>query len=265
MLKPILLAAAVVGALTLSGCVIIASDGGERTVVTHATGAATPRENAVWTAAIADPLRPAEEVARDPLRHPADILAFAQVDPGDRIADIRPGAGYFTRLFARSVGDAGHVYAFVPNRTAARENATADVLVAAYSNVTRVNGDLDTLAFDRPLDVVFMSQEYHDFHIPGFGVDVAKMNAAVLAALKPGGLFIVIDHEGAAGTSNTQVGTLHRIEGAFLRREVEAAGFEFEGATSVLANPEDDHTINVFEPAIRGRTDQFAYRFRKPG
>ena len=160
MLKPFLLTAAALGALTLSGCVIIASEGGDRTVVAPAAGAAALRENAVWAAAIADPLRPVDEVARDSLRHPADILAFAQVDPGDHIADIRPGAGYFTRLFARSVGDRGQVYAFVPSRMSGRENGPADLLVAAYPNVTRVNGDLDSMTFDRPLDVVFMSQEY---------------------------------------------------------------------------------------------------------
>lgn len=154
---------------------------------------------AAYQSAVADSLRPADEVARDPLRHPAEILAFAQLHPGQRVADIRPGAGYFTRLFSRVVGEGGHVYAFVPNKTAERENPRADALVAAYPNVSRVNGDLDAMAFDAPLDVVFMSQEYHDFHIPRFGVDVTKMNADIFKALKPGGLFVVIDHQAAPG------------------------------------------------------------------
>ena len=221
--------------------------------------------SAAYQNAVADPLRPADEVARDPLRHPAEMLAFAQVQPGQKIADIRPGAGYFTRLFARVVGEGGHVYAFVPNRTAERENPRADALVAAYPNVSRVNGDLDAMAFDAPLDLVFMSQEYHDFHIPRFGVDVTKMNADIFKALKPGGLFVVIDHQAAPGAGNTVVETLHRIEGAQLRREVEAAGFVFDGETSAVANPADDHSLNVFDEAIRGKTDQFVYRFRKPG
>ena len=221
--------------------------------------------SALVQSAVTDTLRPADEVARDPLRHPAEILDFAQLQPGQRVADIRPGAGYFTRLFARVVGEGGHVYAFVPNKTAERENPRADALVAAYPNVSRVNGDLDAMAFDAPLDVVFMSQEYHDFHIPRFGVDVTKMNADIFKALKPGGLFVVIDHQAAPGAGNTVVETLHRIEGAQLRREVEAAGFVFDGETPAVANPADNHTLNVFDEAIRGKTDQFVYRFRKPG
>jgi len=221
--------------------------------------------SAAYQSAVADTLRPADEVARDPLRHPAEMLAFAQVQPGQKIADIRPGAGYFTRLFSRVVGEGGHVYAFVPNKTAERENPRADALVAAYPNVSRVNGDLDAMTFDQPLDLVFMSQEYHDFHIPRFGVDVTKMNADIFKALKPGGLFVVIDHQAAPGSGNTAVETLHRIEGAQLRREVEAAGFVFDGETSAVANPADDHSLNVFDEAIRGKTDQFVYRFRKPG
>ena len=221
--------------------------------------------SAAYQNAVADTLRPADEVARDPLRHPAEMLAFAQVQPGQKVADIRPGAGYFTRLFARVEGEGGHVYAFVPNRTAERENPRADALVAAYPNVSRVNGDLDAMTFDQPLDLVFMSQEYHDFHIPRFGVDVTKMNADIFKALKPGGLFVVIDHQAAPGAGNTVVETLHRIEGAQLRREVEAAGFVFDGETSAVANPADDHSLNVFDEAIRGKTDQFVYRFRKPG
>lgn len=239
-------------ALLLSGCMGMAdSEEGTRPVD--------------YAAAVADPLRPNEEVARDPLRKPLEMLAFAEVGPGDKVADIRPGAGYFTRLFARSVGETGKVYAFVPNRTMARENGPADVLVAAYPNVVRVNGDLDAMTFAEPLDVVFMSQEYHDFHIPAFGVDVARMNAAVFAALKPGGLFVVIDHAGRAGTTNTEVATLHRIEGEFLKAEVVRAGFVFDGESTAVTNPADDRTINVFELVIRGRTDQFVYRFRKPG
>ncbi|MBJ7319829.1 MAG: hypothetical protein KKG69_03350 [Alphaproteobacteria bacterium] len=266
MMKRLAAGAAVVAlAAGLSGCIIIASEGGERTVVVDSAPLAAPAYVSLYTDAVADPKRPAEEVARDPLRHPAEILAFAQLAPGDKVADVRPGAGYFTRLFSDVVGPTGRVYAFVPERTMARENPMADALVAAYPNVTRVNGLLDSMTYAEPLDMVFMSQEYHDFHIPGFNTDVARMNAAVFAALKPGGRYILIDHQAAAGTGISAVQTLHRIEGDYLKREVEAAGFVFEGESAAVANPADDHSLNVFDAAIRGKTDQFVYRFRKPG
>jgi predicted methyltransferase len=214
--------------------------------------------------AVADSRRPAEDVARDGLRKPAEMLAFGEVQPGQRIADIRPEEGYFTRLFAPAVGETGRVYAFVPTRTATRETPLAEALAAAFPNVTPLTGALDAMTFPEPLDAVFMVQEYHDFHIPAFNTDVARMNRAVFEALKPGGVYIVIDHSGRAGTGATEVQSLHRIEGEFLKAEVEAAGFVFEAESLALANPEDDRTINVFDPAIRGRTDQFVYRFRKP-
>ena len=267
MIKRLAAGAAVLALATgLSACIIVSSDGGSRTVVAGDNAAmSSPSYVSLYTDAVADPKRPAEEVARDPLRHPAEILAFAQVAPGDKVADIRPGAGYFTRLFSDVVGPTGRVYAFVPERTMARENAGADALAAVYSNVTRVNGLLDSMTYAEPLDMIFMSQEYHDFHIPGFNTDVAKMNAAVFAALKPGGRYILIDHEAAPGTGISAVQTLHRIEGDYLKREVEAAGFVYEGESTAVANPADDHSLNVFDEKIRGKTDQFVYRFRKPG
>jgi len=261
--------AAMALATALAGCIVISSEGGERTVVTPDTARSAASDDAalasLYRSAIADAKRPAEETARDPLRHPAEMLAFAQVRPGDRIADIRPGAGYFTRLFSAVAGPSGHVYDFIPNLTAERENARTDALAAEYSNISRVNGALDAMTYPEPLDLVFVSQEYHDFHIPRFETDVARMNAAIFAALKPGGRYVVIDHQAAPGTGINAVETLHRIEGAQLRREVEAAGFVFEGESTAVANPDDDHSLNVFDEGIRGRTDQFVYRFRKPG
>lgn len=216
-------------------------------------------------AAVADPRRLPAEVARDPLRKPADMLALMRLAPGQAIADIRPEEGYFTRLFAPAVGPEGHVYAFVPNQTAERENAFGDTLASTYPNVTRVTGKLEEMTFDRPLDVVFMGEEYHDFTIPRFGVDVAKMNAAVFAALKPGGLYVILDHQAADGAGISVSGTLHRIEAAELRRQVEAAGFVFDGESDAVRVPGDDHSLSVFDESIRGRTDRFVYRFRKPG
>lgn len=268
MLKSSILAATLAAsAVALSGCLIIANDGGTRTVYVSAEeGVAAQLPSASdYASILADPRRLEAEVARDPLRKPAEMLAFAQIRPGDIVADIRPEEGYFTRLFAPAVGDTGKVYAFVPNQTAGRENAFADTLASTYPNVSRVTGALETMSFDRPLDVVFMGEEYHDFTIPRFGVDVAAMNAAVFAALKPGGLYVILDHQAAEGAGISVAGTLHRIEAVELRRQVEAAGFVYEGESDAVRVPSDDHTLSVFDESTRGRSDRFVYRFRKPG
>ncbi len=252
-------------ALAMSGCATAELPTTATDAEAFGVSEATMDDWEAYAAAIADPRRPAEDVTRDDLRKPTEMLAFGQVGSGDRIADIRPEEGYFTRLFAPVVGETGRVYAFVPTRTATRETPLAQGLAATYSNVVAMEGALDAMTFPEPLDAVFMVQEYHDFHIPAFNVDVNRMNRAVFEALKPGGVYIVIDHSGRAGTTNTEVQTLHRIEDEFLKAEVVRAGFVFDGESSAVANPADDRTINVFEPEIRGRTDQFVYRFRKPG
>ncbi|MGV8928850.1 MAG: class I SAM-dependent methyltransferase [Brevundimonas sp.] len=255
--------AALIGAAVLAGCALDPAAGVMASVDDPAMVAAGREVN--YRSALVDSRRLPAEVARDPLRKPAEMLAFMRLDPGAAIADIRPEEGYFTRLFAPVVGSGGHVYAFVPTQTAAREDAYGDTLATTYPNVSRVTGDLESMTFDRPLDVVFMGEEYHDFTIPRFGVDVAKMNAAVFAALKPGGLYVILDHQAADGAGISVSGTLHRIEAAELRRQVEAAGFVFDGETDAVRVPADDHSLSVFDESIRGRTDRFVYRFRKPG
>ena len=233
-------------------------------------GTDPPRADYI-ASAVADPARPASDIARDANRRPAEMLAFAGIRPGDRVADYAAGAGYFTRLFASVVGPRGHVYASVPASLFRFPNivtgiADIQAYVVSHPNVSVAFGSaLDAARYPETLDIFWISQNYHDLHDPFMGpVDMAAFNHAVFAALRPGGLYIVLDHVAAAGSPADVTDTLHRIEPATVRREVEAAGFEFVGANNVLANPADPHTAGVFDPSIRGRTDQFILKFRRP-
>ena len=235
--------------------------------------ATTPAEapvapDAAWiAAALADPDRPQADRDRDAARKPAETLAFAGVRPGMTVLDAVPGGGYFTRLFAEAVGPTGKVYAYVPTEIAGKFNAEANgrALAAAYPNVEYASDPLKQHAPQPIADMVFTAQNYHDFHTPLFGPpDVAAVNRAIWSVLRPGGTYVIIDHAAAPGSGTRDANTLHRIDPEVVKREVTAAGFVLEGESDILRNPADPRTANVFEPSIRGRTDQFMLRFRKP-
>ena len=223
-------------------------------------------------AAVADAARPDTDTTRDANRKPAETLAFAGIKPGDKVADYAPGSGYFTRLFSIVVGPAGHVYASVPSGLFKYANivkgiAATETYAVAHPNVSvSFASALDAARYPEKLDVFWISQNYHDLHDRFMGpVDMRAFNAAVFAALKPGGVYIVLDHVAAAGAPAEVTETLHRIEPATVRREVEAAGFKFLAESRVLANPSDPHTADPFDASIQGHTDQFIFKFRKPG
>ena len=222
-------------------------------------------------AAIKDPSRPATDMVRDANRKPAETLAFAGVKPDDKIADYAAGAGYFTRLFAVVVGPKGHVYASVPSALFQYPNivkgiAEVQTFAVTHPNVTVTFASaLDAAKYPEKLDLFWISQNYHDLHDSFMGpVDMAAFNRMVYAALKPGGIYIVLDHVAAKGSPADVTDTLHRIEPSTVRREVEAAGFKFEDESAILANPADPHTAGVFNASIQGRTDQFILKFRRP-
>ncbi len=219
-------------------------------------------------AALADPGRSAEDRARDAARKPAEVLAFAEVKPGDKVADLVMGTGYFTRILARAVGPQGKVYAYQPTefvKFAAEYGEAPKKAAADHPNVAAVVTPFADVAFPEPLDVVFTAQNYHDFHIKEVPPGTAeKVNRAVFQALKPGGVYLIIDHHAAPGAGLTAVDTLHRIDAKDVRAEVTAAGFVYEGAIEDLRNAADPRTANVFDKSIRGKTDQFVYKFRKP-
>jgi predicted methyltransferase len=223
------------------------------------------------SAAVADPGRPDEDKQRDANRKPAETVQFAGIKPGDKVVELVPGHGYFTRIFSKVVGPKGHVYALSPPR---RPNAapdspdpvaatTAIAADPAYSNVSVQAGPLVSLTVSEPADVVFTAQNYHDVHnVPN--IDIAAFNKSVFNALKPGGVYIVLDHAAAPGSGARDTSTLHRIDPAAVKAEALAAGFVLAGQSKVLENPQDAHTAAVFDPSIRGRTDQFIFKFRKP-
>ena len=225
---------------------------------------------AFLSAALADPNRPAADVARDANRHPGEVLLFAGLRPGMKVVDLIPGSGYFTRIFSKAVGPNGRVYAYVPDElTAIAKGRPPSVSLFAgkppYANTRMILQTLPSFSAPEKVDMVFTAQNYHDMHLAFMGpADLSVVNRRIFTALKPGGVYLVIDHSAKAGSGLRDGDTLHRIDAAAVRKEVEAAGFVYEGESRVLRNPKDPLTANVFDVSIRGKTDQFVYRFRKP-
>jgi predicted methyltransferase len=232
------------------------------------SGLAHAAPSAAVTAAVADKGRPEADVKRDADRKPAEMLEFAGVKPGDKVADFIPGSGYFTRIFAKAVGPTGKVFA-VTNPPAPNATAPAPILAVAadpqYGNITVVSTGIGSFELPEQVDVFWTSQNYHDLYLTRFNLDVPAAVKTIYDSVKPGGVFIVLDHVAAPGAEvGPTANTLHRIDPAAVRETVEAAGFKFEGESKVLANPADDHTKGVFDASLRGRTNQFVYKFRKP-
>lgn len=230
--------------------------------------AQTPPQAGDYAAALAADVRTAEDRARDEARHTAETLAFARVAPGQKIADMIIGGGYFTRAFAAAVGPDGHVTAWQPEEFIAFQASYGDSLAAAdaLANVDGVRSPIGAPDFPTGLDLVFTAQNYHDLHLDPFPVDTAaKVNAAVFEALRPGGLYVIIDHDAGAGSGLSAADSLHRIDVEAVKREVTTAGFVLDGESDLLTDPSDPRTASVFDPSIRGRTSQFMLRFRKPG
>jgi predicted methyltransferase len=224
--------------------------------------------NQVVAQALADPGRTAHRNAADERRKPRELITLSGVKPGDRVLDLIPGDGYWTRIFSKIVGPEGKVYAVWPQnyaRVAQGNVATLRSLKTDYPNVATDVQASPTLTAPEPLDLVWTSQNYHDYPDEFMGnIDPSVLNRAVFAMLKPGGVFMIIDHAAAPGRGMGDTEKLHRIDPATVRQQVEAAGFRFEGESKVLVNPADPLDIPVFNPQIRGRTSQFAYKFRKP-
>jgi predicted methyltransferase len=248
----------------------IAIFGGVLVGVVGAAGLAWSAIPPPIAAAVADPARAQAARDRDVARKPAETLAFIGIRPGQKVVDFMPGAppGYFTVLFSDVVGPEGKVYAFVPSelqklvKTPLPPSGTVD---KDRPNVTILVAPVNDFSTPEPVDVVWTSQNYHDLHDPFMGpADMAKFDAAVFKSLKHGGEFVILDHAAPAGSGVSDTNTLHRIDPAAVKSEVEAAGFRFAGESNILRNPADPKDKLVFDPSIRGHTDQFIYKFKKP-
>ncbi len=229
------------------------------------TRAPSTQTTSAIRAAVADPARPAEDTARDADRKPAEMVAFAGIEPGDVVVDFLPGGGYFTRIFSKVVGPQGKVYAAAPPATARGGSPVVQAMTATYPNVTLIELGANGFSVPEPVDVLWTAQNYHDLYLKSLNVDVPGANRRFFEALKPGGVFVIVDHVAVPGAPTSVADDLHRIDPAIIRRDVEAAGFQLEAESDALRNPSDSHDIPVFDPKIRGRTDQIMYRFRKPG
>jgi predicted methyltransferase len=212
--------------------------------------------------AVADAGRPQTDVDLDMRRKPAEMLTFAGIKPGDKVLELVPGRGYVTRLLAKAVGMAGHVYAAnLPTFNEALKTGVDPIIASpAYGNVSKIEQPFGEIRASEPLNVVWISENYHDFKNMGmFSTDTNAMNRAVFAALKPEGTYMITDYVAAAGSGTRDTQSLHRIDPDVIKREVTAAGFILEAESNALMNPSDDL-------AVRSRQggSQVMLRFRKP-
>jgi predicted methyltransferase len=203
----------------------------------------------------------------------SELIRFALVGMGSTVIDVYPGGGDWTRRFSDIIGPEGRVYSFVPAEVAHFESdpfgkMQALAKEAGRENVEAVSADLVAMPdVSEPVDVVWLNLFYHDLHtklIQAKGATAAAFNRAVFERLKPGGAYIIVDHAAADGTGTRDAQSLHRIDPAAVREEVEAAGFVFDAETSILASDGDPHSVKVFDPSVKGHTDRFAFRFVKP-
>ena len=235
-----------------------------------ALAAAPPLKAADYARILADPARPEADRKDDAARKPAEVLEFAQIRPGETVLEIEVGRGWMTEMISRAVGPKGKVVTQNPAEFAYSGPAMAARHAnGGLANVTDTTTHFDALQpADRSVDRVLWILGPHEVYFTpkgstGLG-DPAKTYAEIYRVLKPGGVFVAMDHAANAGDPTTTGGTIHRVDPAVVLAAAKAAGFRLDAKSDVLANPSDDRTKMVFDPTVRRHTDQFLFRFVKP-
>ena len=220
---------------------------------------------ATVSAAVADPTRPKADRDADALRDPADTLVFAGVKPGMVVGELYPCGGYFSRMISDIVGPAGKVYGIDTSRWKGCDAATQKVIDEGHRNFSFTVNAFGEFTLPEKVDLFWITQNYHDLHIQEYGhVDMAAFNRHVFESLKPDGTYFVLDHQASGPLDDAAIAKVHRIWKAQIVAEVEAAGFKLAGEGAFLNRPGDDHTKPIFDPSVRGHTDQYALKFVKP-
>jgi len=247
--------------LLLASLLLVAS------VPSAPVGASTSGAAPAIEQAVLDPGRSDADIERDAREHPLEMLEFIGARPGLVVLDLFAGGGYYSELLGHIVGSHGKVYlhnnaAYLGFAGKALEERLATGRLG--TNVVRLDAEIGQLGIaPASVDVVMIVMSYHDlyYHSSDWSIDPAVFFDEISTLLKPGGVLAITDHSAIAGSGESAAQELHRIDEGFARADIESRGFRFDGALEILRNPDDDRTVNVFDPAIRGKTDRFAHRY----
>jgi len=219
-------------------------------------------------AAIDNPARAAANSSRDGARKPADVINFMGVKPGMVVLDMYADGSYYTEILSGVVGDNGRVIAqMFPDAGRDSDNKTSTYIRTSdhLKNVIPIYANINDIDLkENSLDQVFIIQFYHDFYYKGIEVDLNKILSLYKKALKPGGIIAIVDHEAIKGSPSSTGDTLHRIDPAIVKKDMEEAGFIFEGERPFLLNDTDDKSISVFDEPVRGKTSRFILKYKNP-
>ncbi len=224
-----------------------------------------PVDSNIIQSALASPIRTEDDRENDESRKPDKFIQFIGLNSGETVAEINAGPGYYARIYPNIVGNDGHVFVtnakFVLGLFDGLQDRLTDSL-NSVSNVTLSVQEDNDLSLPRLLDVAILNNIYHDLHWQE--LDLARWNSSIYRAVRPGGYYIVADHIAEAGSGDRDSSKLHRIDPTLVKKEILDAGFELIEESDIFRNPNDDHTLMIVDPGIRGQTDRFLFKFRKP-